>query len=120
MASLIPILISSTSSNVPMTSAIAWSKSSVHTSVISDSLLKSNNKSFVMCAWIISNHPHPDHAPVVIVIQSEQLNYSISPRNQSAKHPESGCFSTSGVVIGLALSKRWHSGPEAFRVGHFL
>ena len=26
----------------------------------------------------------------------------------------------SGVVICLALSKGWHSGPEAFQVGHFL
>ena len=65
-----------------------------------------------MCAWIVwirslspSNHPRSDHAPIVIVIQSEHLKYSISPRNQSAKHPDSVCFGISGVVIGSALSK---------------
>ena len=36
------------------------------------------------------------------------------------KHPDSGCFGISGVVIGSALSKGWRSGPEAFRAGHFL
>ena len=108
MSSLSPTLISSTSSNVPMTQAIpGLNLPFIQASDISDSLPKSNNKSYVMCAWIISNHPRPDHAPVVIVIQSEQLNHSISPRNQSAKHPESGCFSTSRVVIGSALTKRW-------------
>ena len=98
-----------------MTKAIAWSKSSVH-----NFLPKSKNKSYVMCAWIVSNHSRPDHAPVVIVIQSERLKHSISPRNQSAKHPDSGCFSISGVLSGSALSKRWRSGPEAFRGGPFL
>ena len=39
---------------------------------------------------------------------------------QSARHPDSGCFGISGVVIGQALSKEWRSGPEAFRAGHFL
>ena len=80
-----------------------------------------------MCAWIVwirslspSNHPRSDHAPIVIVIQSEHLKYSISPRNQSAKHPYSVCFGISGVVIGSALWKGWRSGPEAFRAGHFL
>ena len=80
-----------------------------------------------MCAWIVwirslspSNHPRSDHAPIVIVIQSEHLKYSISPRNQSAKHPDSVRFGISGVVIGSALSKGWRSGPEAFRAGHFL
>ena len=84
-------------------------------------------KTYVMCAWIVwirslspSNHPRSDHAPIVIVIQSEHLKHSISPRNQSAKHPDSGCFGMSGVVIGSALSKGWRSGPEAFRAGHFL
>ena len=79
-----------------------------------------------MCAWIVwirslspSNHPRSDHAPIVIVIQSEHLKLSISPRNQSAKHPDSGCFGISEVVIGSALSKGWRSGPEAFRAGHF-
>ena len=34
------------------------------------------------------------------MIQSgERLKHSISPRNQSAKHPDSGCFSISRVVI---------------------
>ena len=84
-------------------------------------------KTYVICAWIIwiwslspSNHPRSDHAPIVIVIQSEHLKHSISPRNQSAKHPDSGCFAVSRVVIGSALSKGWRSGPEAFRAGHFL
>ena len=67
-----------------------------------------------------SNHPRPHHAPIVIVIQSEHLKHSTSPRNQSAEHPDSGCFGISGVVIGSALSKGWRSGPEAFRAGHFL
>ena len=72
-----------------------------------------------MCAWIVSNHPGPDHAPIVIVIQSERLEHSICPRNQfTAKHPDSGCFSISGVVICSALSKGWRSGPEAFCAGH--
>ena len=62
----------------------------------------------------------PITRPIVIVIQSEHLKYSISPRNQSAKHPDSACFGISGVVIGSALSKGWRSGPEAFRAGHFL
>ena len=43
----------------------------------------------------------------------------ISLRNQSAKHPDSGCFDISGVVIGSALSKGWRSGPVAFLAGHF-
>ena len=80
-----------------------------------------------MCTWIVwisslspSKHPRPNHVPIVIVIQSEYLKHSISPRNQSAKHPDSGCFGISEVVIGPALSKRWRSGPEAFRGGHFL
>ena len=79
-----------------------------------------------MCGWIVwiwslspSKHLHPDHAPIVIVIQSKHLKHSISPRNQSANHPESGCFGVSGVVIGSALSKGCRSGPEAFRMGHF-
>ena len=78
------------------------------------------------CAWIVwnrslspSNHPRPDHAPIVIVIQSERLKHSTSPRNQSAKHPDSGRLGISGVVIGSALSKGSRSGPEAFRAGHF-
>ena len=54
-----------------------------------------------------SNHPRPHHAPIVIVIQSEHLKHSTSPRNQSAEHPDSGCFGISGVVIGSALSKGW-------------
>ena len=70
--------------------------------------------------FITFKPPRPDHAPIVIVIQSEHLKQSISPKNQSAKHPDSGCFSISGVVIGSALSKGWRSGPEAFRTGHFL
>ena len=41
-------------------------------------------------------------------------------RNQSAKHPDSGCFSISGVVNGSALSNGWRSGPGAFRAGHFI
>ena len=91
------------------------------------SILFQKVKTYVMCAWIVwirslspSNHPRSDHAPIVIVIQSEHLKHSISPRNQSAKHPDSGCFGISGVVIGSALSKGWRSGPEAFRAGHFL
>ena len=67
-----------------------------------------------MCTWIVwisslspSKHPRPNHVPIVIVIQSEYLKNSISPRNQSAKHP--GCFGISEVVIGPALSKRWRS-----------
>ena len=67
-----------------------------------------------MCTWIVwisslspSKHPRPNHVPIVIVIQSEYLKHSISPRNQSAKHP--GCFGISEVVIGPALSKRWRS-----------
>ena len=82
-------------------------------------------KTYVICAWIIwiwslspSNHPRSDHAPIVIVIQSEHLKHSISPGNQSAEHPDSGCSGIS--VIGSALSKGWRSGPEAFRAGHFL
>ena len=81
----------------------------------------------MICGWILwiwslspSKHPCPDHAPIVIVIQSEHLKHSVSPRNQSAKHLDSGCFGISGVVIGSALSKGWRSGPEAFRAGHFL
>ena len=54
----------------------------------------------------------------MIVIQSEHLKHSISPGNQSAEHPDSGCSGIS--VIGSALSKGWRSGPEAFRAGHFL
>ena len=80
-----------------------------------------------MCAWIVwiwslspSKNPPPDHAPIVIVIQSEHLKHSISPRDQSAKHPDSGCFGMSGVVTGSALSKGWRSGPEALRAGLFL
>ena len=80
-----------------------------------------------MCAWIVwirslspSNHPRSDHAPIVTVIQTEHLKYSMSPRNQSAKHADSVCFGISGVVIGSALSKGSRSGPEAFRAGHFL
>ena len=33
-----------------------------------------------MCAWIVSNHTRPDHAPIVIVIQSERLKHSRSSR----------------------------------------
>ena len=55
----------------------------------------------------------------MIVIQSERLKHSTSPRNQSAKHPDSGCLRIRGVVIGSALSKRSRSSPEAFRAGHF-
>ena len=62
----------------------------------------------------------PEHAPIVIVIQSEHLKHSISPRNQSAKHPDSGCFGVRWVVIGSALSKEWRSGPEAFPACHLL
>ena len=65
-----------------------------------------------------SNHPHRDHAPIVNIIQSERLKHSTSPRNQSAKHPHSGCFGISGKVIGSVLSKGWRSGPVAFRAGH--
>ena len=61
----------------------------------------------------------PEDAPIVIVIQSEHLKHSISSRNQSAKHPDSGCFGARRVAIGSALSKGWRSGPEAFRAGHF-
>ena len=61
----------------------------------------------------------PDHASIVIVIQSEGLKHSTSPKNQSAKHPDSGCLGISGVVIGSALSEGSRSGPEAFRAGHF-
>ena len=61
----------------------------------------------------------PDHAPFVIVIHSERLKHSTSPRNQSEKHPDSGCLGISGVVIGLGLSKGLRSGPEPFHAGHF-
>ena len=91
------------------------------------SLPKTENVRDVCLDWIVcirslspSSHPRSDHAPIVIVTQSEHLKHSISPRNQSAKHPDSGCFGISGVVIGSALSNRWRSGPEAFRAGHFL
>ena len=60
----------------------------------------------------------PDHAAIVIVIQSERLKHSTSPKNQSANHPGSGCLGISGVVVGSALSKGSRSGPEAFRAGH--
>ena len=77
-------------------------------------------------AWIVwnrslspSNQPRPDHMPIVIVIQSEGLKHSKSPRNQSSKHPDSGCLGISRVVNGSALSKGSRSGPEAFRAGHF-
>ena len=75
------------------------------------------------CLYLIlspSEHPRPDHSPIVIVIQSAHLKHSTSPRNQPAKHPDSGCFAISGVVIGSAPSKGWRSGPEAFRARHFL
>ena len=65
----------------------------------------------------------PDHTPIVILIQSERLKQSTSPKNQSAKHPDSGCLGISEdvikVVIGSALSKGSRSGPEAFRAGYF-
>ena len=82
-----------------------------------------------MCAWIVwiqslspSNHPRSDHAPIVIVIQSEHLKHSIPLRNQSAKHPDSGCFGISGVVIGstgaikgMALWSRGFSRGSLFK-----
>ena len=121
-----PSHISSTSSNVPMTSAIALSNSSGRTGIWYFQF-SSKKWKHTWCAWIVwiqslspSNHSRSDHAPIVIVIQSEHLKYSISPRNQSAKHPYSVCFGISGVVIGSALWKGWRSGPEAFRAGHFL
>ena len=58
---------------------------------------------FDLC--LLQNQPRPDHAPIVIVIQSEHLKHSISPRNQSGKHPDSGCFGISCFAIGSALSK---------------
>ena len=123
-----PSHISSTPSNVPVTSAFALSKSSVRTGIWHFQFSSKKWKrtwcvlglfGFNPC-HLPSNHPRSDHAPIVIVIQSEHLKHSISPRNQSAKHPDSGCFGISGVVIGSALSKGWRSGPQAFRAGHFL
>ena len=75
---------------------------------------------WIVCIWSLSlsNHLRPDHAPIVTVIQSEHLKHSISQRNQSAKHLNSGCFGISRVD-GSALSKGWRSGPEAFRAGLF-
>ena len=105
----------------------------IQASDISNSLPKSQNTTCVMCAWTVqdlnnrfssivqvltvSNHQRPDHLFIVILIQSERLKHSISPRNQSAKYPDSGCFSISGVVIGSALSKGWRSGPRGFSRG---
>ena len=117
MPSLNSALISSTPSNVPVTSCSPY---------LNPLYIQASDifYRYVMCAWIVwiwslspSNHPRPDHAPFEIVIQSEHLKHSISPENQSVKHP---CFGISGVVIGSALSKGWRSGPEAFRAEHFL
>ena len=41
------------------------------------------------------------------------MKHSTSPRNQSAKNSNFGCFK-GGVVIGSALSKGWRSGPSRF------
>ena len=46
------------------------------------------------------------------------MKHSTSPKNQSAKHPDSGCLGINRVVIGSTLSKWSHSGPEAFCAGH--
>ena len=56
--------------------------------------------------------PISDHAPFVIAIQSERLKHSTSPKNQSAKHPDSRCLGIGGVVIGSTIS-------GAFRAGYF-
>ena len=85
--------ISSTPSNVPVTSTIALSKSSVHTGIL-DCL----NLIFVTfkppasrsCAYCDCN---PIKAFETFDISKEPI--------------------TSGVVIGSALSKGWRSGPEA-------
>ena len=60
----------------------------------------------------------PDHAHIVIIIQSERLKHSTSAKNQSAKHLDSGCLGIRGVVIGSALSKVSRFGPEAFCTSH--
>ena len=113
MPSLSPALISSTPSNVPMTSTIALSKSSVRKDTWYFQFFFKKRKRTWRVLGLFgsssspSNHPRPDHAPIVIAIQSEHLKHSTSPRNQSAKHPDSDCFGISGVVIGSALSKGW-------------
>ena len=117
--------ISSTPSNVPMTSAIALSKSSGRTGIW---YFQFSSKKWKR-TWCVLGlfglnpcHVQTTHVSItrLIVIQSEHSKHSTSPRNQSAKHPDSGCFGISGVVIGSALSKGWRWGPEAFRAGHFL
>ena len=96
-----PVLVPhhTTPSNVPMTSAIALSKSSVRIGIWYFQFSSKKRKRtwcapglFVFDCLSPSKHPRPDHAPIVVVIQSEHLKYSISQRNQSAKHPDSGCF----------------------------
>ena len=100
-----PSHISSTPSNVPMTSAVAQSNSSVCTGIWHFQFPSKKWKRTWCVLGLFGLDPcHlrttrvPDHAPIVIVIQSEHLKHSISPRNQSAKHPDSGCFGIRGVV----------------------
>ena len=82
-------------------------------------------KTYVICAWIVwirslspSNHPRSDHAPIVIVIQSEHLKLSISPRNQSAKFwmfwYKRGC-NWLGAIKGMALWSRGFSRGSLFK-----
>ena len=94
------------------------------------SILFQKVKTYVMCAWIVwirslspSNHSRSDHEPIVIVIQSEHLKHSISPRNQSAKpkHLDSGCFwykrgcNWLGAIKGMALWSRGFSRGSLFK-----
>ena len=79
-------------------------------------------QTYVICSWIVwiwslspSNYARPDHAPIVVVIQSEHLKHSISPERQSAKHKDSGCFGIKrgcnwlGAMKGIALWSRGFS-----------
>ena len=82
-------------------------------------------KTYVICAWIVwirslspSNHPRSDHAPIVIVTQSEHLKHSIPPRNQSAKFwmfwYKRGC-NWLGAIKGMALWSRGFSRGSLFK-----
>ena len=114
MPSLSSALISSTPSNVPVTSVIALSKSSLHTG-IRDVCLDCLDLIFVTFKPPASRSRaccdcNPIRAFETFDISKEPIS----------KNPDSGCFGIIRVVIGSALSKGWCSRPEAFLAGHFL
>ena len=123
MPSVSSALISSKPWNVPVTSTIALSKSSVHTGIWYFQFWTYVMFPCIVWMWSLSlsNHTRPDHAPIAIVIQSEAFETFDISKEPISKTSRFWIFSYKwgcnwlGAIKGMVLWSRGFSRGSLFK-----